>query len=78
MRSISLASDGSCLVAGSVKVGREGGALVHNGIDMLIDIGAGQVLRMEDQRRTIRSPKIPGCHYVPSSHQVPHAATFEP
>lgn len=38
MRSISLASDGSCLVAGSVKVGREGGALVHNEIDMLIDI----------------------------------------
>ena len=63
MRSVSLASDGSCLLAGSVKVGREGGAFVYNEIDMLI---------------TIRFPEISGCHYVPSPYQVPHAAASEP
>ena len=74
MRSISLASDGSCLVAGSVKVGSAEVQRDH----ALTDIGVGEMLRMEDQRREIRSAQISGGHYVPSPQQVPHPAPFEP
>lgn len=57
MRSISLASDGSCLVAGNNKARHTAVISLY-----LAHIASGQVFRLEDQRGAIGATQISSGH----------------
>lgn len=67
IRSVTLASDGTCLVAGNNKV-----RLVRLFYCLLLRLRTGQMLCMEDQRRKLTAPSVSSRYQVSSALQVPH------
>lgn len=67
IRSVTLASDGSCLIAGNNKVW-----LARSFGHLLLKNPTGQMLRVENQRRKLTASSIPSCYEVSGAFEVPH------
>ena len=78
MRSVTVASDGSCFVAGNNKAFL---LLVINGIYLLSKRPfhpIGRVLRLGNKRGTLRLAAISARYEISSTRQIPHTMSVEP